>query len=69
MGKHENDTRKAVIDLEIYIANKDRGPVSEFVRRLYLRYGFSKRKLKTILNDAYPDYEVNEETDRLERVQ
>ena len=68
MGKHENDTRKAVIDLEAYIANKDRGLVSEFVRLLYLRYGFSKRKLKTIINDAYPEYEINEETDRLERV-
>ena len=69
MGKHENDTRKAVTDLEAYIANKDRPPVSVFVRMLYLRYGFSKRKLNTILNDAYPDYEVNEETDRLQKVQ
>ena len=68
MGKHENDTRKAVIDLEAYIANKDRAPVSVFVRSLYLRYGFSKRKLITILNDAYPDYEINEETDKLEQV-
>jgi len=68
MGKTENDTRKATIDLENFLTRDPIPPLHVITKAFYLRYGFTKRKLKTILNDCYPAFYIDEESDSIKKI-
>ena len=69
MGKYENDTRKATIDLQEMLGRKEIPPFHLIVRTFLLRYGFGATKVKNLIRDAYPEYYINEEKGIIERVQ
>lgn len=61
MGKYEADTRKATIDLQEYLGRENIPPVSTITRSFLLRYGFGRRKVESLLKDAFPEFEIKED--------
>lgn len=68
MGKYENDTRKATIDLQEFLGREEIPAVHIITRTFLLRYGFGKKKVLSILRDAFPNFEYDEATDEIKRV-
>lgn len=68
MGKYEDDTRKAAIDLDNFLNREEIPPYHIIVRTFLMRYGFGAAKVKNLIRDAFPQFRVNEEEDRIEKV-
>lgn len=58
MGNEYKNNKEAAADLEHYVNLNERYPFHILVRKFYLKYGFGESKIKKMLREAYPDYEV-----------
>lgn len=61
MTKYYSDTRRAAADLSLWVNNQERQDWSEFIRMMTLRYGFGEMKLKRMIKEGYPDFEIQDE--------